>query len=111
MTVFQGYQFAEDDYESEAKEEEDEILKVEVITSQPKQKEIPLKEEEPQLQVMDDTTISKPISSNIEPIYEDDFFDDGEFAYDEFGNIIGRIGNQIARDRWHWAFTKIAQVG
>ncbi len=50
---------------------------------------------------------SKPIT---EPIFEDDLYDDGEFTYDQYGNIVGRVSNQLARDRWHWAFTKIVQV-
>ena len=57
--------------------------------------------------------VSKPIST-IEPIYENDFYEDGEFAYDEYGNIVGRVApagrNELARERWHWAFTKIVQV-
>jgi hypothetical protein len=80
-------------------------LKVEVVTAQQKEPE-----PEPEPLVISDTEKPKPKAA-IEPIYEDDFYDDGEFAYDEYGNIVGRVaGNQLARDRWHWAFTKIVQV-
>ena len=89
------------------------VLKVEIITTEePKEKEVlpPLviKSEESPLVVTD--MKKSMLSSTIEPILEEDFYDDGEFTYDQYGNIVGRVTNQLARDRWHWAFTKIVQV-
>jgi hypothetical protein len=74
-----------------------------VTSSKPQQEEIITP-----LVVKDESSKkSKPIT---EPIFEDDLYDDGEFTYDQYGNIVGRVSNQLARDRWHWAFTKIVQV-
>ena len=104
----------------EAKEEEPEVPnKTELVpTTQPKEaaKKVEAVEEVDKPLVMNDLSKPTPISmpmpkSIIEPIYEDDFYDDGEFAYDEYGNVIGRVNrNELARERWHWAFTKIVQV-
>ena len=90
------------------------VLKVEIVTTEEvKVKEVPL----PPLVIKSETPLVVPemkkpllLSSTIEPIYEEDFYAEGEFTYDEYGNIIGRVTNQLARDRWHWAFTKIVQV-
>lgn len=47
----------------------------------------------------------------MSPNDEDVAYDDGIFTYDQYGNVIGRVRNLSARRRWHWAFTKIVQVG
>ena len=92
------------------------VLKVEIVTTEEvKVQEVPL----PPLVIksVPETPLVVPemkkpllLSSTIEPIFEEDFYDEGEFTYDEYGNIVGRVTNQLARDRWHWAFTKIVQV-
>ena len=87
---------------------------MEIVTSSAKPQEdiIPM----PSLLVKDESKKAmppqQPPTSKLisEPIFEDDLYDDGEFTYDQYGNIVGRVSNQLARDRWHWAFTKIVQV-
>ncbi len=76
MILIQGYQFADDDYEAETKEE-DEVLKVEIVTSSKPQEEVI-----PPLIVKDE---SKKVTSKLtsDPMFEDDLYNDGKFTYDQ----------------------------
>lgn len=49
--------------------------------------------------------------ASLSPNDENVAYDDGIFTYDQYGNVIGRVRKMSARRRWHWAFTKIVQVG
>ncbi len=98
----QGYQFADDNYEDpDVKSEEPESQKpvVDNVTAEQGLKAV--------------TGVQHPDDGlpRMSPNDEDVAYDDGIFTYDQYGNVIGRVRNLSARRRWHWAFTKIVQVG
>ncbi len=99
--IQQGYQFADDNYEDpDVKPEEPEVQKptADILTVDAGLKGVTAAQANDGL-------------PRMSPNDEDVAYDDGIFTYDQYGNVIGRVRNLSARRRWHWAFTKIVQVG
>lgn len=103
-----GYEFADDDFDLE---EAEQIVKAqtdgETAKAEAERQLLALEELAQNGGVMNSLSGLETIPEQRTPIALD------EFRYDEYGQPI--IGDEyqvsLARERWHWAFTKIVQVG